>query len=427
MISYSLVPDGTFTSTVSPSSWFRRHFPIGDDGEIRPIVGSASSGVTISKTISSPVSVWRTCTMEPSPTFPLRDLVEVDEGERGHAAVKLADARLQEALALLGRLVLRVLPQVAVLPGLQDLLGELHLQLVVERLDLLLEPLLDLQHLRLRPRNHGYYHGLPRMDAPSEPIRSRTNARYRRFRQLKEFGNADLCLLEGPKLVQEALAAGVSVVEVAVSSRAESLDRLVPTLRSLSDSGVPVLRMDASLLASLSESETSQGLVALARRPEFEEERIFQGIPLVVVAVAFQDPGNLGGLLRTAEAAGASGAYVTEGSVDPLSWKALRGSMGSAFRLPHRRGLTVAEAIARLRERGVAIVGTAASGGTPYVDADWRRPVALLLGNEGAGLSEALLRQADSVVSIPLVGPVESLNVGVAAGLLLFEAARQRR
>jgi RNA methyltransferase, TrmH family len=265
------------------------------------------------------------------------------------------------------------------------------------------------------------------MDSSSETVRSRTSARYRRFRQLKEQGSADLCLVEGPKLLLEALSARVAVVEVAVSPRAESLERLAPLFESLAEREVPVWRMDASLVASLSEAETSQGVVALARRPVFEEDSLFQGTPLVVVGVAIQDPGNLGGLLRTAEAAGASGAYLTEGSADPLSWKALRGSMGSALRLPHRRGVPVAEVITRLRRRGVAIVATAAGGATPYAAADWRRPVALLLGNEGAGLSEALLRQADSVVSIPLAGRVESLNVGVAAGLLLFEAARQRR
>jgi RNA methyltransferase, TrmH family len=265
------------------------------------------------------------------------------------------------------------------------------------------------------------------MESPSEAIRSRTNAHYRRFRQLKERGSVDLCFLEGAKLIQEALGAGVDVVEVAVSPKAESVERLVPVLHSLSERGVPLRRMDASLVASLSEAETSQGVIALARRPSFEQDRLYEGTPLVVVAVAIQDPGNLGGLLRTAEAAGASGAFLTEGSADPLSWKALRGSMGSAFRLPHRCGLSAAEVITRLRHRSIAVVATSASGGAPYTDADWRRPTALLLGNEGAGLSDTLLRQADSIVSIPLAGRVESLNVGVAAGLLLFEAARQRR
>ncbi len=264
------------------------------------------------------------------------------------------------------------------------------------------------------------------MDAAPEVIRSRTNPRYRRFLQLRQKGSADLCMLEGPKLVEEAFLAGVEIVEVAVAPHAESTDSVRRHLVTLAERGVPVHRMDASLVASLSEAETSQGLVALARRPVFDEDRILDGIPLVVVAVEIQDPGNLGGLLRSAEAAGASGAYLTQGTADPFSWKALRGSMGSAFRLPTVRGVSVEDVIARLRARGVAIVGTAASAGTSYTEADWRRPVALLLGNEGAGLPAAVLQQADTVVSIPLCGRVESLNVGVAAGLLLFEAARQR-
>jgi TrmH family RNA methyltransferase len=264
------------------------------------------------------------------------------------------------------------------------------------------------------------------MDSSTELIRSRTNPRYRRFLQVKQRGSADLCLLEGPKLVEEAVVAGLSLVEVAVAPQAESKDRVRRYLVTLAERGVPVHSMDVSLVASLSEAETTQGVVALARRPTFEEDRLFDGVPLVVVAVGIQDPGNLGGLLRTAEAAGATGAYLTEGTADPFSWKALRGSMGSAFRLPSLRGLAAKDVVARLRRRQVAIVSTAPDGALTYTGGDWRRPVALLFGNEGAGLPPELLRQADTVVSIPLRGRVESLNVGVAAGLLLFEAARQR-
>jgi len=264
------------------------------------------------------------------------------------------------------------------------------------------------------------------MDSSAELIRSRTNQHYRRFLQLKQKGSGDLLLLEGPKLLQEAVLAGIQVVEVAVSPQAESVDPVRRHLVTLAERGVPVHRMDAPLVASLSELEATQGIVALARRPVFEEDRLFDGAPLIVVAVAIQDPGNLGGLFRTAEAAGATGAYLTEGTADPFSWKALRGSMGSAFRLPSLRGISVREVVARLRGRGVAIAGTAADGGIAYSAADWRRPVAILLGNEGSGLAPDLLGQSDTVVSIPLRGRVESLNVGVAAGLLLFEAARQR-
>ena len=184
--------------------------------------------------------------------------------------------------------------------------------------------------------------------------------------------------------------------------------------------------MAAELVASLSEAETSQGLLALARRPSFDEEEVFRGTPLVLVADGVQNPGNLGGLLRTAEAAGASGAILTGGCADPFAWKALRGSMGSAFRLPLLRGVTIDAALDALEARGVAVLATAADGERRYDEADLRGPVALVVGSEGRGLPPAVRERASCRLRVPLAGPVESLNVGVAAALVLFEAARQR-
>jgi len=256
-------------------------------------------------------------------------------------------------------------------------------------------------------------------------IRSRSNPLVRRLRALKEKAGGELMLLEGPKLVAEALASGVEVVEAAASPRGASGDAgVVGALRAR---GVPVRLVDDGVLASLSEVETSQGLLALARRPAFAEERIYAGTPLVLVAAGIQNPGNLGALLRTAEAAGATGAYLTDGAADPFSWKALRGSMGSAFRLPHRRRLTTADALARLEAHGVSVLAADPGGAKRHDEADLRRPIALLLGPEGAGLAPAVRARASASVAIPMTRGVESLNVAVAAGVLLFEAARQRR
>src|SRR6185503_12540509 len=138
------------------------------------------------------------------------------------------------------------------------------------------------------------------------------------------------------------------------------------------------------------------------------------------------DPGNLGALLRAGEAGGATGAYLTRGTADPFSWKALRGSMGSAFRLPHVAGVSVEDALARVRARGLTAIAAAGRGGERYDRLDLRIPLALIVGNEGAGLPEAALRAADRTATIPIREPVDSLNVAVAAGVLLFEAARQR-
>jgi RNA methyltransferase, TrmH family len=263
---------------------------------------------------------------------------------------------------------------------------------------------------------------------PSAPITSRTNAFVKRLRALKErHGDRDLALVEGIKLLDEALAAGVDVTEAAVTPRLRSSVRGRHVLQALEARAVPVREVADEILDSLSETETSQGVLALARRPRFEEDRLFQGTPLVLVAVQVQDPGNLGALIRTAEAAGATGAYLTRGTADVYSWKALRGSMGSAFRLPHVAGLSVDDALERCRRRGVATLAAVGRDGERYDRLDLRGPAALIVGNEGAGLPDGVLKGADRRVTIPVRPPVESLNVAVAAGLLLFEAARQRR
>jgi TrmH family RNA methyltransferase len=144
------------------------------------------------------------------------------------------------------------------------------------------------------------------------------------------------------------------------------------------------------------------------------------------VAVGVQNPGNLGALLRTAEAAGATGAFLAEGCADAFSWKALRGSMGSAFRLPHRRA-SADQVLRRLAERRVRALAAVARDADTHHESDLRGPVAFVLGAEGTGLPERVAAACPGRVRVPMRPPVESLNVSVAAGVLLYEAARQRR
>lgn len=265
------------------------------------------------------------------------------------------------------------------------------------------------------------------MPAAPELIRSRSNRLVRRLRALKERGEHEgLALLEGPKLIAEAARSGIPIVEVAASPRWTRDARGARAARELEARGTPIRWLSDEVLESLSELEVSQGVLALARRPQFDEARLYGRSALLLVLVGIQNPGNLGGLLRTAEAAGASGAYLTDGTADPFSWKALRGSMGSAFRLPHLAGLRGEEVLARLRARSVAAIAAVAGAPTRYDQLDLRGPVAFLVGNEGAGLPEQVAQAADARVSIPMHGAAESLNVGVAAGVMLFEAARQR-
>jgi len=264
--------------------------------------------------------------------------------------------------------------------------------------------------------------------AAMELIASRSNAFVRKLRLLKSRGaDEDLMLLEGPTLLEEALATGIAVSEVAASPRLTRSQRGRTLVQAVEDRTIPLRWLDDRLLSSLSEVETTQGILALAHRPAFNEEAILGGRPLILVAVGVQNPGNLGSLLRAAEAAGASGAFLAAGTADPLSWKALRGAMGSAFRLPHVRGLEPLAVLETLRSRAIVSIATVATGGRPHDRVDLRRPIALWLGNEGAGLPAEVVQAADERVTIPMAGGVESLNVAVAAGVLLFEAARQRR
>lgn len=267
------------------------------------------------------------------------------------------------------------------------------------------------------------------MAPPPDVIRSRSHPIVKRFRALVERGDKDkaAALLEGPKLIEDALLSGVEIIEVAASQRIHRGSRSSRLIRELVARGHDVRLLHDETMDGLSPTEASQGILAIARRPTFSEDQLFADPPLVVVAVAMQNPGNLGALLRTADAASATGAVLTKGCADPFSWKALRGSMGSAFRLPHLSGRDLGDTIRMLKRRGVATVAATVDAPTRYDEVDLRRPCAFLFGSEGAGLDPAVVHAVDVQISIPVRSTVESLNVSVAAGIILFEAARQRR
>jgi TrmH family RNA methyltransferase len=194
-------------------------------------------------------------------------------------------------------------------------------------------------------------------------------------------------------------------------------------LEHLAVSGAEILIVTEDVFAGATMTEHPQGIAALVEAPEFSLNAIFDGIPLVVVAGGLQDPGNLGTLVRSAEAFGASGMILLPGTVSLWNAKTLRASSGSAFRLPVI-AMPADEAFAALRAHGVKVFAAVARTGSG--EPDLRRPSALLLGNEGAGLPEEWIARADARVTIPCLGPVESLNAAVAGSVLLYDAMRQR-
>jgi RNA methyltransferase, TrmH family len=287
----------------------------------------------------------------------------------------------------------------------------------------------------------------PKASGHPPPITSRDNRWLKRFRSALA-GEPDgdgLVGVEGVRLVEAALGTTLPVEALLVSNAGERhLTRLGPLL-------VPelqILRTTDRLFAGVADTQTPQGVAALVRpKSSATVEDLLAGVALVVVLVGVQDPGNVGTILRAAEAFGATGAATCasgEGTANPLAPKALRASAGSALRLPILRNLSTSIVLAQLRVSEVklyAAVRDADPLDCPQSDtsppmirpweADWKSPAALLIGNEGAGLPEEIVRSCDARVSIPQrkskkYMDVESLNAAMAGTVLLYEAMRQR-
>jgi TrmH family RNA methyltransferase len=259
-------------------------------------------------------------------------------------------------------------------------------------------------------------------------LTSRQNPIVKRFR---EAGRArrlqDVALLDGPHLVGEALDAGVQLDVVAFASTAAD-GRLSSLAGRCRAAGIQVVTAPDSLIAAMSPVATSSGVVALARlRPVSAGAILTADSPqLVLLLDGVQDPGNVGAIIRVADACGATGVIAGPGTADPFGWKALRGSMGSAFRVPVATAASLVATIDAARAAGLHLFATSPRDGTPLDRADLRRPAIVLLGGEGAGLAQPLFDAADERLTIPMRPPVESLNVSIAAALVLYEAARQR-
>lgn len=273
------------------------------------------------------------------------------------------------------------------------------------------------------------------MTATPNAITSRTNPRVKQLRAAFA-GNprlADgLIAIEGATMLQEALRSGMELKTIFLSQHQEVPHWIGPDAE--------VLRLSDSVFESATDTRTPKGIAALLEPPVWDLDAVLGdaagggaggGAPLLLIAAGLQDPGNLGTLIRTAEAFQASAVLTTPGTVSPWNAKALRGSAGSVFRVP-----VVQVEMAKLRDLAgygvrvlAAVTGDSAphySASVPVTQLDLTTGCAFLIGNEGRGLTPELLALAETRITIPTPGPVESLNAGVAGALLLYEAARQR-
>jgi len=258
-------------------------------------------------------------------------------------------------------------------------------------------------------------------------ITSRQNSIVARYRAVAHGDVEGLLLLDGAHLVHDALAAGVAIDHAAIDVDAAERGDITQLVAALHAKGVETVTATAAVMRAISPVRSPTGIVAIALRPERDIDDFYQGpAPLVVIANDIQDPGNLGAIVRVAEAAGASSVLATGASADPFSWKALRGSMASGLRLPVDRVDDVGRAVAEARTRGCRIIATVPRDGRSLFDVNLRASTAVLIGGEGRGLPDALTSSADERVTIPMQAPVESLNAAVTAALVLYEARRQR-
>jgi len=268
-----------------------------------------------------------------------------------------------------------------------------------------------------------------RIQMPVRIVQSKQNARLKELRRAlrsPDRREGGLIGIEGPNLLEEAIRAGLRFRYLFISDGAGFF---YPPSSKRQFENCETLAVPQEILNSALETETPQPGAALVEPPDWTWAHL-QGDraapALLVVLAGLQDPGNLGTILRSAEAFGANGIISLPGTVSPWNQKAMRASAGSVFRLPVIQA-GVDECFARLKEAGVQVLTTAVRDATPADAVDFSRPIALLIGNEGGGVPEEIAARAGGAVTIPCPGPVESLNASVAAGVLLYEASRQRR
>lgn len=260
-------------------------------------------------------------------------------------------------------------------------------------------------------------------------ITSRDNEKVKNARAVRDGKERKSIFIEGVRLCEEAVLANLKITEAFANVTFDSDERGKNLIDALRDKTVRINFLSEKVFETLSETKSSQGIVFLASCPKNGIEVIEKELPqspLFVILHKTNNPANAGAVVRVAEAAGVRGIIATKGVTYLFSPKALRGSMGSSFRLPMWLGATFDEAIAWCRKHKIKTVCAAPLGGLVHTEFDWKQPCALILGEEGSGLTEKEIAASDTAIRIPMCPPVESLNVAVATGILLYEAFRQR-
>lgn len=264
---------------------------------------------------------------------------------------------------------------------------------------------------------------MKRITSPDNPVIKEI----RKLHSKKGRQEAGLFFFEGIKLLEEAANSGVSIDKILVSDSFLEKHRLETYIPDFLLKDIERFNLPDTLFSKISESVTPQGVLAVARQMEYSVDEVLKTEnPMLVYLQDLQDPGNLGTILRSADAAGASAVLLSPGSVELYNPKVIRGAMGSVFHFPilEEQSSTVLE---MLKKKGIRLAATLLEESTiSLYEADLAGPLCIIIGNESAGLPESVSHLADLKVKIPMAGKAESLNAGVAASVILFEALRQR-
>ncbi len=260
-------------------------------------------------------------------------------------------------------------------------------------------------------------------------LTSKDNSVVKRFKQLEAKKYRDrlgFFVLEGPTVLEEALEQRIKLETVVYSDSFLDYPEAETVINKLSKSGAAVYSVDDRLFAAMSGTTTPQGMLAIAEKPEWDAGLIKEPGADFIVLDRVADPGNMGTVIRTAEAAGFKAIIVVKGSTDPYSGKVSRAAAGALMRMPIFYADSAAELVEMLRAGKKRIVCTDPKSELYYYDIDIACDTAIIIGNEASGVSDEIFKNADITAGIPMEGRTESLNAAIASGILMYESLRQR-
>lgn len=263
-------------------------------------------------------------------------------------------------------------------------------------------------------------------------ITSKGNPKVKEIRLLKQAQHRHArgeYFIEGMRLVEEALQHPGQFRKIVYSPRLEDKARgaalLSAARKKIQDA--EWLYVSDEVMKRICDTQSHQGILAVLEMKERSWEEIYKRDGIILLLSGLQDPGNLGTIFRVAEAGAAAGVILSQDMIDPYNPKVVRASMGSLFRVPFLQDQEMEDCLKKLRSQGYRLWATTVQGGRSFWEIDFSQPTAVLFGQEGAGLSQNLLEEADGLFTIPMAPGVDSLNVAMAAGLVIYEASRQKR